>query len=78
MTASFRKGSWDVPPIFSLVQSIGGISEEEMYRVFNMGVGMVAVCEKGDTGSILDTVPDAVLIGDVVERTGDDQVILAD
>jgi phosphoribosylformylglycinamidine cyclo-ligase len=38
-----RKGSWDVPPVFSWLQSLGGIDEAEMYRVFNMGVGMVLI-----------------------------------
>ena len=78
VTASFRKGSWGVPPVFSLIQSTGGISEEEMYRVFNMGIGMVAVCEEDNIPTIVDAVPDAVLVGRVIERTGDDQVILAD
>ncbi len=39
--ARIRKGSWPVPPIFPLMQKLGRVSEDEMYRVFNMGVGMV-------------------------------------
>jgi len=38
-----KKGSWPVHPIFSLVQKLGNVQEEEMYRVFNMGIGMVVV-----------------------------------
>jgi phosphoribosylformylglycinamidine cyclo-ligase len=37
------KGSWPVLPIFELMQKIGNVSEPEMYRTFNMGVGMVVV-----------------------------------
>src|SRR5215813_9702994 len=36
-----EKGSWDVLPIFEVLQKIGNVSEFEMYRTFNMGVGMV-------------------------------------
>ena len=38
------KGSWPVLPVFTLMQRIGNVSEPEMYRTFNMGVGMVIVC----------------------------------
>jgi phosphoribosylformylglycinamidine cyclo-ligase len=38
-----ERGSWPVPPIFRLIRQLGGISEEEMHRVFNMGVGMTLI-----------------------------------
>ena len=38
-----RRGSWDVPPLFRLIQKGGGVSDEEMSRTFNMGIGMVVV-----------------------------------
>ena len=41
--ARIKRGSWPIPPIFRLVQKVGGVDEEEMYRVFNMGIGMVLV-----------------------------------
>ena len=43
--AVIRTGSWDVLPIFKLLQNGGGISDEEMYRVFNMGIGMVLIVD---------------------------------
>jgi phosphoribosylformylglycinamidine cyclo-ligase len=42
------KGSWPVLPIFKLMQEIGSVSEAEMYRTFNMGVGMVVVTSATD------------------------------
>ena len=39
-----RRGSWPVLPVFELMCEIGGVEEREMYRTFNMGVGMVVVC----------------------------------
>jgi phosphoribosylformylglycinamidine cyclo-ligase len=41
--AVVRRGAWEVPPLFRLIQRGGGVSEEEMYRTFNMGIGMIAV-----------------------------------
>jgi phosphoribosylformylglycinamidine cyclo-ligase len=38
-----KRASWPVPPIFGLIQNLGGVEEAEMYRVFNMGIGMVLV-----------------------------------
>jgi phosphoribosylformylglycinamidine cyclo-ligase len=38
-----RKGSWDVPPIFRLLAGRGGVAEDELYQVFNMGIGLVAI-----------------------------------
>jgi phosphoribosylformylglycinamidine cyclo-ligase len=74
VTASFQNGSWLIPPIFSIIQKEGGVSEEEMYRVFNMGLGMVAVCEAEAVATILDAVPDAQVVGSIVRREGESQV----
>jgi phosphoribosylformylglycinamidine cyclo-ligase len=46
--------SWPRPPIFDLLQRIGGISDEEMLRVFNCGIGMVAIVPPEQTDEILD------------------------
>jgi phosphoribosylformylglycinamidine cyclo-ligase len=44
-TAIVRSGSWEVPPIFKLLQEGGGVTDEEMHRVFNMGIGMVLIVD---------------------------------
>lgn len=43
MVARVDYGAWPVPPLFRLIQEQGQVSREEMYRVFNMGIGMVVV-----------------------------------
>jgi phosphoribosylformylglycinamidine cyclo-ligase len=43
--AFIRSGSWDVLPIFKLLQEGGGVTDEEMHRVFNMGIGMVLIVD---------------------------------
>ena len=76
VAARLVAGSWSVPPIFSLIQTVGQVSDEEMYRVFNMGLGMVAVCSAENLDSIRAAAPDALLVGEVVERSEDRQVTL--
>lgn len=47
-----RKGSWPVLPIYELMRAIGNVSDAEMYRTFNMGVGMVIVCDPENRGPL--------------------------
>ncbi len=47
-------GSWDVPPIFDLLEKHGEIPKQEMYRTFNCGIGMVLICPQSEA----DNVPD--------------------
>ncbi|MFN2515447.1 MAG: phosphoribosylformylglycinamidine cyclo-ligase [Pyrinomonadaceae bacterium] len=46
------RGTWPVLPIFKLMQEIGNVAEAEMYRTFNMGVGMVMVTSRQDVGVV--------------------------
>ena len=43
-----RHGSWEVPPLFRLIERGGKIAEDEMFRTFNMGVGMIVVVRPAD------------------------------
>ena len=47
-----NKGSWPILPIFQIMQKIGSVAEAEMYRTFNMGVGMVIVTSQSDAGVV--------------------------
>jgi phosphoribosylformylglycinamidine cyclo-ligase len=46
--AAVRRGSWEVPPLFRLIQKGGEVPDEDMVRTFNMGIGMVVVVAPGD------------------------------
>ena len=63
------KNSWQVPAIFPWLQRLGGVSEEEMFHVFNMGLGMVLVVSRHFAGSIIKQVErlgiPAYLVGEV-------------
>ena len=77
VAASFQPGSWPLPPIFPLIQRQGHISESEMFRVFNMGLGMVAVCEEQAIATVQDAVPDVQVVGKIVPRQGEAQVLIS-
>jgi phosphoribosylformylglycinamidine cyclo-ligase len=67
-------GSWKVPPIFRLIQRGGDISREEMYQVFNMGIGMALVVSKLHAPEILVQTKGKV-IGQITPGSG--KVLLA-
>jgi len=53
-----KKGSWPSLPVFDVMQSIGDVDEEEMYRAFNIGIGMVFIVDYADVNSVKDALKD--------------------
>src|ERR1700752_1265228 len=47
-----NRDSWPVPPLFELLRRLGPVSDRAMYRTFNMGIGMVVVCNESDAETI--------------------------
>ncbi len=70
--------SWEVPPLFKLIQSEGGIPDTEMRRVFNMGLGIVMIAGPDQVSSLIDNTPDLMHVGSVREQRGDDRVLFRD
>ena len=60
-----KRGSWPVLPIFEIMQRIGKIDEREMFRTFNMGIGMVIVCAAHDAPGIKSVIKTSREIGNV-------------
>lgn len=56
LRALVHKDAWSVPPLFRLIQTVGQVDEMEMYRVFNMGIGMVAVVAPDRLADFQDSV----------------------
>ena len=54
--AQIDRSSWEVPPIFEFLREQGHIPEEECYRVFNMGIGFVAVVPASDADSVVEAI----------------------
>ena len=65
----------DVPPVFGLIAELGGISDEEMHEVFNMGLGFVCVVPAADADAAVELLaghhPGARVIGTVTDRAGE-------
>jgi phosphoribosylformylglycinamidine cyclo-ligase len=77
LAAEIDRAAWDVPAIFTALQEVGGIHAEEMWRTFNMGVGMVVVApaEHADIVSEAAGVPVRV-IGRVLKASSGERVLL--
>lgn len=75
LDAEITKGTWSIIPIFSYMQKIGNVPELEMYRVFNMGIGLVLIVpkdEKEKVEKILKDYPDHKIfeIGKIIKGSG--------
>lgn len=79
VSARIETSSWEVPPLFRVLQREGGVEEREMYRAFNMGVGMVAIVARGTADAVVDRLRGAGerawIAGEIV--TGDGSVQLS-
>jgi phosphoribosylformylglycinamidine cyclo-ligase len=74
-----RKGSWEVLPIFQILQRKGGVPEAELYQVFNMGIGMTLIVAKEQADAVLRFVrarkATAWAIGEVVRGSGKTRMV---
>jgi phosphoribosylformylglycinamidine cyclo-ligase len=69
--AEVDRRRWTIPPIFQLLQSKGRVAADEMFRTFNMGVGLIAICAAADGEQVLRRLADtgetgAASIGSIV------------
>ena len=74
-----EKRSWTPSPIFEMIQNAGQISEAEMYRTFNMGIGMVLIVDRFAAQGIVDVLNElgehAAVIGEIQQGSRDVQLI---
>lgn len=68
MSAKVFKGTWHILPIFELLQKFGQISELEMYRTFNMGIGLIIVIDPKISDKILE-LTNGKIIGEIIQGT---------
>jgi phosphoribosylformylglycinamidine cyclo-ligase len=77
--ARIHKHSWEMPPIFQLIEAKGGVAEQELYQVFNMGVGMTAIVAADKADPVLKFIRAnqhrAWLIGEVVKGRGEARIV---
>ncbi len=70
-----KRGAWTVPAVFNVLQKIGNVSESEMYRTFNMGLGMIVICRQDDKRAITERInksgEECYEVGRVIEGAGE-------
>ncbi len=76
LAAKFRSSEWTVPPIFQLIQQRGSVDRQEMFRVFNMGIGMVLICSPQNVNQLTKALPEAKVIGEVVKQREKARVVI--
>ena len=72
-SANIKRGTWPYLPVFDTIEELGNIEIEEMYRAFNMGIGMVFVVDKKSVGTItksLKNITPVFNIGTIDEGEG--------
>jgi phosphoribosylformylglycinamidine cyclo-ligase len=55
LDAMVDTSSWNIPNVFLALERAGQVSRDEMFRAFNMGVGMVVICARDDAQSVIDS-----------------------
>lgn len=70
-SVEINKGSWEIPQVFKVIHKLGGVPEDELYKVFNMGIGMILITDRYFAPAIvknLDKLGEkAAIIGQVVK-----------
>ena len=68
------RDSYDLPEIFKFIEEAGKIDHDEMYEIFNMGVGLAVIVDDSDKEKVLELIDDAFILGEVTDKEG---IILA-
>ncbi|NLZ52032.1 MAG: phosphoribosylformylglycinamidine cyclo-ligase [Thermoanaerobacteraceae bacterium] len=74
LLVQINEGSWEIPPVFKMIQKMGQVENKEMYRTFNMGIGYVLIVPEEEATDILKTAQQqgekAWIIGQVSKGDG--------
>ncbi|OGU04213.1 MAG: phosphoribosylformylglycinamidine cyclo-ligase [Gemmatimonadetes bacterium RBG_16_66_8] len=72
--AAVERAAWPIPGLFRMLEEAGGVDEDEMYRVFNMGLGMIAIVAPSSEGRVREAAVrsgvDTWMVGEVVAGEG--------
>jgi phosphoribosylformylglycinamidine cyclo-ligase len=72
----FDSKRWPVPPIFPLMQKMGKVDPDEMYHVFNMGIGMVVVSAPEDVSKLTKKLSEIMVIGEVKKQGKGKRIVI--
>ncbi|MBU0972955.1 MAG: phosphoribosylformylglycinamidine cyclo-ligase [Proteobacteria bacterium] len=75
--ALIHNGSWEIPPVFQVLQKLGNVSDNEMHRTFNNGIGMVVVVPEASAEEVIDRLgameEKAFFIGEITSRKNNER-----
>jgi phosphoribosylformylglycinamidine cyclo-ligase len=74
VAVEIKRGTWHEPAIFGLMQELGNVAEAEMFRTFNMGIGMIVICAEEDREFLQENLGTSFEIGRVAD--GDKKVLI--
>lgn len=74
VSVEIKRGTWDELPIFGLMQEIGNVEDREMFRTFNMGIGMIVISAEEDKEFLKNNLGECFEIGRVIE--GNKEVVI--
>lgn len=75
VSVEINRGTWPELPIFTMMQRLGNVDEKEMFRTFNMGIGMVIICSAENAGAVRNQLGESYSIGVVLP--GDCEVVVS-
>ena len=75
VSVEIKRGTWNELPIFGMLQKLGNVADAEMFRTFNMGIGMIVVCAAADKEFLQENLGECCEIGRVVE--GNKEICIA-
>ncbi len=75
VAVEIKRGTWDELPIFGLMQTLGNVADSEMFRTFNMGIGMIVICAEEDKEILQKNIGECFEIGRVIAGNKEVSVI---
>jgi len=66
VSVEIKRGTWNAPSVFGLMQKLGNVADSEMFRTFNMGIGMIVICAAEDKDFLNNNLGECFEIGRVV------------
>jgi phosphoribosylformylglycinamidine cyclo-ligase len=75
VAVEIKRGSWPELPVFGLMQKLGNVEDAEMFRTFNMGIGMILICSEADKEFLKSNLSEVFEIGRVVEGNKEVSII---
>lgn len=68
----FQKGTWPVLPIFEMIQEVGHVPDDEMFHVFNMGIGLCVVLDAAQAVQAQQSLGEGHIVGEIAKRVGEE------